>query len=55
MGGLGVHDLEVKHLALLAKWIFKLLTEDSVWQTIVKRKYIGSLIPNPLKIGSSNF
>jgi hypothetical protein len=41
-GGLGVHDLEVKNSALLGKWMFKLLTEDGVWQTLLKRKYIGS-------------
>jgi hypothetical protein len=41
VGGLGVHDLEIKNSALLGKWIFKLLTEDGVWQTLVKRKYIG--------------
>jgi hypothetical protein len=41
-GGLGVHDLEVKNSALQGKWFFKLLTEDGVWQTLLKRKYIGS-------------
>jgi hypothetical protein len=41
-GGLGVHDLEVKNSALLGKWLFKLLTKDGVWQTLLKRKYIGS-------------
>jgi hypothetical protein len=40
-GGLGVHDLEVKNTALLGKWLFKLLTEERIWQTILKRKYIG--------------
>jgi hypothetical protein len=40
--GLGVHDLEVKNSALLDKWNFKLLTKDGVWQTLIKRKYIGS-------------
>jgi hypothetical protein len=40
--GLGVHDLEVKNSALLGKWLFKLLTEDGVWQTLLKRKYVGT-------------
>jgi hypothetical protein len=40
-GGLRVHDLQVKNSALLRKWLFKLLTEDGVWRTLVKRKYIG--------------
>jgi hypothetical protein len=41
-GGLGIHDLEVKNSALLGKWLFKLLTEDGIWQNLLKRKYIGS-------------
>jgi hypothetical protein len=41
-GGLGIHDLEVKNSALLGKWLFKLLTEDGIWQTLLKRKYIGT-------------
>jgi hypothetical protein len=40
-GELGVRDLEVKNTALLGKWLFKLLTEERTWQTILKRKYIG--------------
>jgi hypothetical protein len=35
-GGLGVHDLQVKNSALLGKWLFKLLTEDGVWKTLLK-------------------
>jgi hypothetical protein len=38
----GIHDLSVKNTALLGKWLFKLLTEDGIWQTILKKKYIGS-------------
>jgi hypothetical protein len=26
----------------LGKWLAKLLTEDGVWQTILRRKYVGS-------------
>jgi hypothetical protein len=43
-GGLGVHDLEVKNSALLGKQLFKLLTKDGVWQTLLKRKYIGAKV-----------
>jgi hypothetical protein len=39
-GGLGFHDLELKNSALLGKRLFKLLTEQDVWQTLLKRKYI---------------
>ena len=41
-GGLEVQDLEVKNRALLGKWLFKLLSEEGVWQTLLKRKYVGS-------------
>jgi hypothetical protein len=41
-GGLGIHDLEVKNTALLGKWLFRLLTQDGIWQTILYRKYVGS-------------
>ena len=41
-GGLGIHDLEAKNTALLEKCIYKLLTEEGVWQTLLRRKYIGS-------------
>jgi hypothetical protein len=34
-GGLGICDLEVKNTALLGKWLFRLLTEDGIWQTIL--------------------
>jgi hypothetical protein len=56
-GGLGVHDLEVKNLALLGKWIFKLLTENGVWQTLLKRKHIGSKALSQVlwKPGDSHF
>jgi hypothetical protein len=56
-GGLGVHDLEVKNSALLGKWLFKLLTEDGIWQTILRRKYIGSKTLSQVvwKPGDSHF
>jgi hypothetical protein len=41
-GELGIQDHEVKNIALLGKWLFRLLTEDEVWQTILRRKYVGS-------------
>jgi hypothetical protein len=41
-GGLGIHDLEVKNIALLDKWLFRLLTGDGMWQTILYRKYVWS-------------
>jgi hypothetical protein len=41
-GGLGIHDLEVKNIAFLGKWLFRLLTEDGIWQTLLRQKYVGS-------------
>jgi hypothetical protein len=35
-------DLQVKNTSLPSKWLFKLLTEDGVWQTLQKTKYVGS-------------
>jgi hypothetical protein len=37
-GGLGIQDLQVKNRALLGKWLSKLLTEERVWQTLLKKK-----------------
>jgi hypothetical protein len=56
-GGLGVHDLEVKNSILLGKWLFKLLTEDGVWQTLLKRKYVGTKALSQVlwKHGDSHF
>jgi hypothetical protein len=41
-GGLDVHDLEVKNKVMLGKWLAILLTEDGVWQNLLRRNYIGS-------------
>jgi hypothetical protein len=43
-GGLGIQDLQVKNTTLLGKWLFKLLTKNGMWQTLLKRKYIGSKV-----------
>jgi hypothetical protein len=53
----GVHDLEVKNSALLGKWLFKLLTEDGAWQTLLKRKYVGAKALSQVlwKPGDSHF
>ena len=37
------YDLEAKNTVLLGKWLlFKLLTEEGVWQEMLRSKYIGS-------------
>jgi hypothetical protein len=40
---LGIQDIEIINRALLGKWLFKLLTEDAIWQTLLRRKY-GSYV-----------
>jgi hypothetical protein len=39
------------------RWLFKLLTEDGTWQTILKRKYIGTKALSQVlwKPGDSHF
>jgi hypothetical protein len=39
---LGIADLNLKNIALLSKWLFKLLTTDGTWQQLLRNKYLGS-------------
>ena len=41
-GGLGIHNLELKNIALLSKWLYRLLTADGTWQQILRNKYLGT-------------
>jgi hypothetical protein len=41
-GGLGIQDLEVKNTVLLGNRLFRLLTKDRIWQTILRLQYVGS-------------
>jgi hypothetical protein len=41
-GGLGIEVLDIKNKCLLSKWIFKLLSEQGVWQELLSKKYLGS-------------
>jgi hypothetical protein len=56
-GRLGVHDIEVKNSALQDKWLFKALTKDGVWQTLLKRNYMGTKALSQViwKPGDSHF
>ncbi|WVZ63094.1 LOW QUALITY PROTEIN: hypothetical protein U9M48_012759 [Paspalum notatum var. saurae] len=36
--GMGIRNLE--NVCLLSKWLFKLINEEGIWQTILKRKYL---------------
>jgi hypothetical protein len=55
-GGPGIHNLEVKNMTLVGKWLFNLLTEDETWQIIQKRKYFSwkALSQVPWKPGDSH-
>jgi hypothetical protein len=39
-GGLGIKVLELKNKCLLSKWLFKILTEEGMWQQLINNKYI---------------
>jgi hypothetical protein len=56
-GGLGIQDLQVKNTALLGKWLFNLLKENGMWQTLVNQKYVGSKALSQVswKPGDSHF
>jgi len=41
-GGLGILNLDAQNKCLLSKWLFKLINEQGVWQTLLRRKYFGS-------------
>jgi hypothetical protein len=34
-GGLGMQNLEIHNECLLSKWLFKLINEEGLWQTIL--------------------
>jgi hypothetical protein len=34
-GGLGIQNLEIQNECLLRRWLFKLINEDGLWQTIL--------------------
>lgn len=38
-GGLGIQNIEIKNKCLLAKWLWKLINEEGLWQQILRNKY----------------
>ena len=56
-GGLGIHNLELKNIALLSKWLYCLLTTDGTWQQLIRNKYIETkpLVQVQWKNGDSHF
>jgi hypothetical protein len=41
-GGLGIIDLWIQNKCLISKWLFKLLNEEGIWQTLLRNKYLSS-------------
>ena len=56
-GVLGIHNLELKNIALLSKWLYRLLTTDGTRQQIIRNKYLGTkpLVQVQWKSGESHF
>jgi hypothetical protein len=38
--GLGIEVLELKNKCLLSKWLFKLLSDEGMWQQLLCNKYL---------------
>ena len=49
--------MELKNVALLSKWLYRLLTTDGTWQQILRNKYLGTkpLVQVHRKSGDSHF
>ena len=56
-GGLGILNLDAQNKCLLSKWLFKLINEQGVWQTLLRRKYLQfkSLTQVEYSPGDSHF
>jgi hypothetical protein len=39
-GGLGIQNLEIQDQCRLSKWLFKLINEEKLSQTILRNKYL---------------
>ena len=55
--GLGILNLDAQNKCLLSKWLFKLINEQGVWQTLLRRKYLQfkSLTQVEYSPGDSHF
>ena len=42
VGGLGIINLKIMNISLLAKWFWKTENEEGLWQNIIKGKYGGT-------------
>jgi hypothetical protein len=57
VGGLGIQNIDIQNKCLLSKWLFKLLNEDGLWQTLLRKKYLSryTLTKVTSKPGDSHF
>jgi hypothetical protein len=53
-GGLGIEVLELKNKCLLSKWLFKILTEEGMWQQLITNKYIKNQILAQVEVKPSD-
>jgi hypothetical protein len=42
VGGQGILNLEVHNKCLLSKWLYELLNEKGMWQSLLRRKYLAN-------------
>jgi hypothetical protein len=54
-GGLCIEVLASKNRCLLGKWLFKLLTEDGVWQELLLNKYIKYKTLSQVEVKPTDF
>ena len=41
IGGLGIKNLDIQNRCLLSKWLFKLINEEGIWQSLLRNKYLN--------------
>jgi hypothetical protein len=39
---LGIQNIEIQNQCLLSKWMFKLINEDWLWQTVLRKRYLSN-------------
>ena len=40
IGGLSIKNLDIQNKCLLSKWLFKLINEEGIWQSLLRNKYL---------------
>ena len=40
IGGLAIKNLDIQNRCLLSKWLFKLINEEGIWQSLLRNKYL---------------